>query len=172
MHLVECKTNEPNLMRTDMRYYTLPIILLIISTMFSRAIALDPTKATVLPSMDWVCFASFTIAFSALPGATSGLGVDGDNLKKPRIQLKTIEGRTLKIIENPTDTARRKEYGHDVSEISQDFSRSNPVFAWNESTDAELRIYGFNLDHRTLSITRISHSRRLNLSSAQVLNCK
>ena len=51
---MECKTNEPNLMRTDMRYYTLPIILLIISTMFSRAIALDPTKATVLPSMDWV----------------------------------------------------------------------------------------------------------------------
>jgi hypothetical protein len=129
-------------------------------------------RASTLPQMDWLCFASFTIAFSATNAGSDSLGVDGDNFKKPRIGLKTVEGHTLKIVEYPSDPARRKEYGRVASEITEDFSRSNPVFAWRDDSTSELRLYAFNHADRLLSITRISYVRAPNLSSTQVLTCR
>jgi hypothetical protein len=119
----------------------------------------SPRIPTTLPSIDWNCFASFTVGFAGPNSTFQELGLDGDNLKKPRIALRTIDNRILKVIENPTDAARRKEYAVEMFQMTEDFSKQNPVFAWREDKSYQVKIYTFNVNDKILSLVQLTNGK-------------
>jgi hypothetical protein len=64
-----------------------------------------PKVPSSLPTLDWKCYASVTVAFASRGSNFDELGLDGDNLKKPSIELRTIDNHVFKIIENPSITS-------------------------------------------------------------------
>jgi hypothetical protein len=123
-----------------------------------------PRTPTSLPTIDWNCFASFSVAFDGVNPNFQELGLDGDNLKKPRIALRTVDNRLLKVIENPTDPARRTERAVEMSQMTEDFVKKNPVFAWREDKSYQAKIYTFNANDKILSLVHLSNGKALNQS--------
>ena len=129
-----------------------------------------PRIPTSLPTIDWACFASFSVAFTGTNPNSQELGLDGDNLKKPRIALRTVDNRLLKVIENPTDAARRTEYAVELFQMTEDFTKKNPVFAWREDKSYQAKIYTFNANDKILSLVHLSNGKALNQNTVFV--CK
>jgi hypothetical protein len=131
-----------------------------------------PKSPSSLPTLDWQCFASFTVTFAPPDSKFQELGLDGDNLKKPRIELHVIGNHVLKVIENPTIPEIRKEYAVDLWKITEDFSQQSPVYAWREEQGYQVHIYAFNVEDRILSRTRIRKPEVRTLNENQVFLCK
>jgi hypothetical protein len=98
--------------------------------------------------------------------------IDGDNLKKPRIELHTINNIIFKVIENPTIPELRKEFAVELSDMTQDFARANPVYAWREERGFQARVYVFNINDRILSRTTVMTPSMRSLNANEVLMCK
>ena len=131
-----------------------------------------PKIPTSLPTLDWKCYASFTVAFAPPGDSYQELGLDGDNLKKPRIELHTVDNLVLKVIESPTTPMLRKEYAVELYKITQDFSRANPVYAWREELGYQVKIFAFNVNDRILSQTLVMKPGVKALNQTQVLVCR
>lgn len=132
----------------------------------------EPKHPSTLPMIDWQCYASFTVSFAPPDSSFQELGLDGDNLKKPRIELHTVAGVILKVIENPSILMTRKEYSVEPYKLTEDFSRKNPVFAWREDLGYQVKIFALNLNDHLLSITRVMKPPNRALNENEVLVCK
>jgi hypothetical protein len=148
------------------------ILILAIAFAVTAGHAQGPQPPTTLPALDWKCYSSFIVTFAPAGSKFQQLGLDGDNLKKPRIELHVIGNQILKVIENPVIPETRKEYAVDLSKITQDFSRSNLVYAWRDEQDFYAMVYAFNVEDRILSRTRIMKSDVRALNETQVFVCK
>lgn len=137
----------------------------------SDGLAQSPRRANALPNFDWQCFASVTAAFEPPGGKSPDIGLDGDNLKKPRFLLRTVDGHTLKIVESPENAAARKEHGKSASEITADFIGANPVFAWREEIPGQVRVFALNVDDKLLTVSAMTDSGWLKLNSVSTLKC-
>jgi hypothetical protein len=134
--------------------------------------AQGPKPPSSLPSIDWQCYASFTISFASPGSKFHELGLDGDNLKKPHLELHVIHNQIFKVIENPTIPELRKEYAVELFNMTQDFSRRNPVYAWREEQGFQVKVYAFNVNDRILSRTTVLKPDAPSLDQNEVFVCR
>jgi hypothetical protein len=126
----------------------------------------DWPKAKTLPALDLKCWKSFSTAWTSVH---PDLTVEGDNLGEPRYQLKSVEGRTLKIIERPDSPEYRKEYGVLALKVFID-PRQRPIYGWWENEHKKSFVLG--LDEKTLLVHSITNLQGRLLSHIEVMKCK
>jgi hypothetical protein len=132
-----------------------------------------PEPPSSLPPIDWVCYASSTVSFAPPGDKFQQLGLDGDNLKKPRLELHVLaSGAIFKVIENPAIPEIRKEYRVELSNMTQDFARNNPVYAWREEKGFQVTIYTFNVNDKIVSRTRVMKPDARALDKTEVMVCR
>jgi hypothetical protein len=135
----------------------------------SPAFAATQRTAETLPAMDLSCFQSYLVSFNS---DAPEISLDGDSLKKPRFQLKSVYGQTLKVIENPTDPQRRTEYGKAAYEIFTDFGGNAPIYGWREEGADATRIFSFRLDDKILSVLDLATTPKSRLDMMRILKCQ
>jgi hypothetical protein len=133
------------------------------------AVAATQRTAETLPALDLSCFQSYLVTFDS---DAPEISLDGDSLKKPRFQLKSVYGQTLKVIENPTDPQRRTEYGKAAYEIFTDFGGNAPIYGWREEGPDSTRIFSFRVDDKILSVLDLATTPKTKLDMLRVLKCQ
>src|SRR5262249_55614751 len=133
----------------------------------------EPPTAKSLPEIDLSCYQSYLVGFNE---TFSGLSVDGDNLGLARYRIVSIQGRTLKIIQDPERPENRKEWGKAASEISisaiADPARRPPIFTWKEVTTASTTVFSLHASDKLLSIVEVLNPGIRSLNKIYVLKCK
>lgn len=132
------------------------------------ATAQEPKR---LPAFDVTCLLSATMGFLPPDRPDIGLGVEADNIGKPRIRLFSVSRRILKVMENLFDSDSRTEYGRELPQITFDFSGRNDVFAWRDDNNVESKVYSFNLKDRILTVVRMPHSNVRTLFQVSTHKC-
>jgi hypothetical protein len=144
------------------------IVLLFVLMSVSPAFGQQP-RARALPPIDWKCFQSYNVGVSP---KSSELGLDGDNLQLPRYLLKSIEGRTLKVVVDPERAEHRREFGKSLYDLFYDFLGKNPVYSWRDDAAGKIEVFTFNVDDKNLSVLSISTSQALLIHQLLVLKCR
>jgi hypothetical protein len=135
-------------------------------TMIScSAIARTPMpRATSLPDVVLDCYQSFTTR-TAFPESSWDDGefpIDGDNFDKPmpRYRLQVVNQEVLKVIEDPTRSALRKEHGVRAAEMMRDFTNKHSIVGWRESDGyGGFVLYTLNFDDLLFSVARVTSAK-------------
>ncbi len=143
------------------------------AVMISNASA-QPSPSS-LPDITLDCYQSF-VSKVAFPGDSfNDIAIDGDNFDTPHIRykLQVIDKAVLKIIEDPTRPALRKEHGKHVSEMTRDFTNKHQIVGWREETSAGLRLFTLNFEDGLFSIADVSRAKSTGSGvTLRVMKCR
>jgi hypothetical protein len=142
----------------------------------ARAHAQDLMKtASTLPAFNVLCYRIIITNFSdEMPGQI----VMGKFDDHARFNLYTVDGGTLKVVNNPEEPGLRQEYGKFASEINispvKDPSKRAPVFSWQEAKSFGLTVYSYEANDRVLSIVKLSKPNKMTgtVHTNEVLKCR
>jgi hypothetical protein len=123
----------------------------------AQAHAQDLMKtASTLPAFNVLCYRIIITNFSdGMPGQI----VMGKFDDHARFNLYTVDGQTLKVVNNPEEPGLRQEYGKFPSEINispiKDPTKRPAVFSWQETESFGLTVYSYEANDKVLSIVRL-----------------
>lgn len=114
-----------------------------------------------LPDLTLNCFQSSTtkVPFPESKHAGGEFSIDGDNFDKPipRYRLQVVDRQILKVIEDPSRPAMRKESGVQVSNMMRDFTNKHSIVGWQQPDSISgVRTFILNFDDLLLSVLRVS----------------
>jgi hypothetical protein len=132
----------------------------------------EPKHPGSLPAMDWTCYVSFSVSFAPADSINQDLRLDGDNNRKPRIELHTVDNGSLTVIENAGMPLEKTKFEVDPSKITEDFTQRNPVYAWRQERGYEAKIFALNVNDRLLSLTKVMKPPSRVPNENQVFVCK
>ncbi len=90
-----------------------------------------------------------------------------------RYKRQVIDKAVLKIIEDPTRPALRKEHGKHVSEMTRDFTNKHQIVGWREETSAGLRLFTLNFEDGLFSIADVSRAKSTGSGvTLRVMKCR
>lgn len=118
-------------------------------------------RPTSLPDVVLDCYLSFSTK-TPFPEATWDDGkfpIDGDNFEKPhvRYRLQVADQTVLKVIEDPTRPALRKEHGVRVADMMRDFTNKHSIVGWRESDNrGGLVLYTLSFDDLLFSVLEVA----------------
>jgi len=136
-----------------------------LTTLSCSAMARTPMpRATSLPNVVLDCYQSFTTR-TAFPESSWDDGefpIDGDNFDKPmpRYRLQVVDQAVLKVIEDPTRPAFRKEHGVSAAEMMRDFTNKHSIVGWRERTaSGGFVLYTLNFDDLLFSVAEVTSAK-------------
>jgi len=106
-----------------------------------------------------------------------GVTIDGDNFDKPpvRYRLQVVSSQTLKVIEWPNSSERRKEYGKGLFDLSRDFTNKHPIVGWREQSSTEIKIFTVDFENKLFSIMKVpitTQYSRMGLAGVEINKCR
>ncbi|MEK4034893.1 hypothetical protein WOA01_18730 [Methylocystis sp. IM2] len=99
--------------------------------MYTNCASADPMpKADTLPDFTVSCRQETSVGWGNITSADMAL--NGNHKDDVSYAIRSINKRTLKVIENPDNTELRKEYAKYAAEINVDYGRNALIFGWKE----------------------------------------
>jgi len=159
-----------------MRIYSAALLASLASVGIAQAQQLP--RPSSLPDVTLECDRSFS-SYSGYPfeAGVFGVTIDGDNFDKPpvRYRLQVVSSQTLKVIEWPNSSERRKEYGKGLFDLSRDFTNKHPIVGWREQSSTEIKIFTVDFENKLFSIMKVpitTQYSRMGLAGVEINKCR
>lgn len=136
----------------------------------------DPIRtADKLPAFNVLCYRVIITNFSDEMAGQIVMGKADDHA---RFHLFTVDGMTLKVVNNPEELGLRQGYGRSASEVNvspvKSPAKRPPVFSWQERPSFGLKVFSYEAAEKVLSIvTMVKPTKFMRaVHTNEVLTCR